>query len=66
MPTVLSPDLEEDADQLEGRWGIPVAMEMLRERVITPLDFIELCEEAAQVVAIAPVGAPGATPSPVG
>lgn len=46
MLTVLNSDLNDDADQLEGRWGIPVALEMLHERLITVLDFLELCEEA--------------------
>jgi hypothetical protein len=41
---VFVPDV---ADHLESRWGIRVALEMLREQVITPLDFLELCEEAA-------------------
>ena len=47
MLSVFIPDIEEDADDLESRWGIRVALEMLREQVITPLDFLELCEEAA-------------------
>jgi hypothetical protein len=47
MLSVLIPDREDDADQLESRWGIRVALEMLREQVITPLDFLQLCEEAA-------------------
>ena len=47
MVTVLSPDLEVDAEELETHWGIRVALEMLREHVITVLDFFELCEEVA-------------------
>ena len=53
MLSVMSPDLDEDAQQLEGRWGIAVALEMLNERLITVLDFFELCEEAADAL---PVG----------
>jgi hypothetical protein len=44
MLSVFVPNL---ADDLESRWGIRVALEMLREQLITPLDFLELCEEAA-------------------
>jgi len=47
MLAVISSDIEEDADRLEARWGIPVALEMLHEHVITVLDFFELCGEAA-------------------
>jgi hypothetical protein len=36
---VFVPDV---ADHLESRWGIRVALEMLREQVITPLDLLEL------------------------
>jgi len=53
MLAVFSPELDEDAQLLEGRWGIPVALEMLNERLITVLDFFELCEEAADAL---PVG----------
>jgi hypothetical protein len=47
MLTTLSPEMVDDADQLEGQWGIPVALQLLNEHVITALDFLELCEEAA-------------------
>ena len=47
MLSVLIPDLEDNADQLKSRWGIRAALDMLREQVITPLDFLQLCEEAA-------------------
>jgi len=47
MRRVFFHDLEGDADDLESRWGIRVALEMLGEQVITPLDFFELCEEVA-------------------
>jgi hypothetical protein len=50
MTTLLSPVLENDADQLEGTWGIPIALEMLQERIITPLDFVELCEETVRAI----------------
>jgi len=47
MQIAFSPDLTDDADQLERRWGVPIALEMLHERVISPIDFFELCQEAA-------------------
>jgi hypothetical protein len=47
MQSVFSPDLPGDADNLERRWGVPIALEMLHERLITPIDFLELCHEAA-------------------
>jgi hypothetical protein len=62
MLSVLSPDLEADADQLESRWGIRVALEMLREQVITPLDFLELCAEAAR--ATGPASDHASNPAP--
>ena len=62
MLSVFIPDLEEDADDLESRWGIRVALEMLRERVITPLDFLEPCEEAAS--ATVPACDRGSDPAP--
>jgi hypothetical protein len=39
MLSVFVPNL---ADDLESRWGIRVALEMLREQLITPLDFLGL------------------------
>jgi hypothetical protein len=66
MLTVLSPDLEDDADQLEGRWGIPVALEMLHERLITALDFFKLCQEAAHARATTPVLDLGSDRAPLG
>jgi len=63
MLTVLSPDLEEDADRLEGRWGIPVALEMLQEHLITALDFFELCEEATHASATTSVLHCGSDPA---
>jgi len=48
MLTAVSSDLLDDADRLEAAWGIPVAMEMLREHLITPLGFFELCEESVE------------------
>lgn len=55
MTILLSPILENDAGQLEGRWGIPIALEMLQERIITPLDFVELCEETVQAIPTTPI-----------
>ena len=49
MLSVFSQYVEDDADELERSWGIPIAIEMLRERVITARDFLELCQEAAGV-----------------
>jgi hypothetical protein len=37
----------DDAEQLEQRWGIAVALEMLEDGLITPAEFLWLCEEAA-------------------
>ena len=54
MPTVLSPELEDDAEQLEGRWGIPVALEMLHERGISAREFFLLCQEADHAKASGP------------
>jgi len=54
MLSVFSPDSEVDADQLECHWGVPVALEMLEEHLISPLDFLELCEETASATAPAP------------
>ena len=65
MLTAVSPDLLDDADQLEAAWGIPVAMEMLRERLITPMDFFELCEESVEPVSndrAADIGSPAVKP----
>jgi len=50
MLTAVTPDLLDDADRLEAAWGIPVAMEMLIEHLITPLDFFELCEESVEPI----------------
>jgi hypothetical protein len=47
MQSVFSPDLPDDADQLQGCWGVPIALEMFHERLISPIDFFELCQEAA-------------------
>ena len=55
MLTALSPDLRDDANWLEGDWGIPVAMEMLSEHLITPMDFFELCEESVEAIDVDPV-----------
>jgi len=63
MLTVLSPELDEDADRLEGRWGIPVALEMLQENLITALDFFELCEEATHASATTPAVHHGSHPA---
>ena len=38
----------DDAERLEQRWGISVALEMLRDRLITPAEFLWLCEETAE------------------
>jgi hypothetical protein len=61
MLSVFSPELRDNADQLESRRGVPVALEMLREHVITPLDFLELCQEAASATG----SAPGSASDPV-
>jgi len=53
LTEVISPDIEDDADELEGHWGVTVALEMLREHVITVLDFFQLCEEAANATSSA-------------
>jgi hypothetical protein len=53
LAAVISPDIEDDADKLECRWGVPVALEMLHEHVITVLDFFQLCEEAANATSSA-------------
>ena len=37
----------DDAEQLEHRWGVRVAIEMLEEGLISRADFLWLCEEAA-------------------
>jgi hypothetical protein len=47
MQSDFSPDRVDDADPLERRWGVPVALEMLQERLISAMDFFELCQEAA-------------------
>ena len=39
---------EDDAERLEQSWGISVALDMLHDRVITPTEFLWLCEEAAE------------------
>jgi hypothetical protein len=38
----------DDALRLEQRWGISVAVEMLQGGVITPVEFLWLCEETAE------------------
>ena len=38
----------DDAERLEQRWGISVALDMLHDGVITPNEFLWLCEEAAE------------------
>jgi len=38
----------DDAERLEQRWGISVALEMLHDRLITPAEFVWLCEETAE------------------
>jgi hypothetical protein len=53
LAAVISPDIEDDADKLECRWGVAVALEMLHEHVITVLDFFQLCEEAANATSSA-------------
>jgi hypothetical protein len=49
MLSVFTPDSasEADADHLERCWGVPIALEMLHERLISTMDFFELCQEAA-------------------
>jgi hypothetical protein len=49
MQSVFTPDSasESDADHLERCWGVPIALEMLHERLISTMDFFELCQEAA-------------------
>jgi hypothetical protein len=37
-----------DAEQLEHTWGVKAALEMLSDDLITPCDFLWLCQEAAQ------------------
>jgi len=37
----------DDAEQLASCWGTAVAIEMLREGAISPVDFFGLCAEAA-------------------
>jgi hypothetical protein len=39
-----------DAEQLASCWGTAVAMEMLHEGAISPIDFLGLCAEAASAV----------------
>ena len=38
----------DDAERLEQRWGISVALEMLHDGLITPAEFLWLCEETAE------------------
>jgi hypothetical protein len=38
----------DDAERLEQRWGISVALEMLHDGLITSAEFLWLCEEAAE------------------
>ena len=37
----------DDAEQLEHRWGVEVAVEMLHEGLLSPTQFLWLCAEAA-------------------
>ena len=37
----------DDAERLEHRWGVQVAIEMLQEGLLSTADFLWLCEEAA-------------------
>jgi hypothetical protein len=45
-----STELAQDATELESAWGIRVAVEMLREQVVSPQDFLKLCQEAAEAI----------------
>ncbi|HVM67569.1 MAG TPA: hypothetical protein VMU14_22035 [Acidimicrobiales bacterium] len=36
-----------DADQLEHGWGVKVAVQMLHEGQVSPMQFLTLCAEAA-------------------
>ena len=38
----------DDAERLEQRWGISVALDMLHDHLITPVEFLWLCEETAE------------------
>ncbi len=38
----------DDAARLEQRWGISVALEMLHDGLVTPAEFLWLCEETAE------------------
>ena len=38
----------DDAERLEQRWGISVALDMLHDGVISPAEFLWLCEETAE------------------
>jgi hypothetical protein len=37
----------DDAERLEHAWGIQIAMDMLHDALITPAEFLWLCDEAA-------------------
>jgi hypothetical protein len=39
---------EDDAERLEQRWGIAIALDMLHDGMISPTEFLWLCEEAAE------------------
>jgi len=38
----------DDAERLEQHWGIGVALDMLHDGLITPAEFLWLCEETAE------------------
>jgi hypothetical protein len=47
MRVMLAQVPKDDAEQLEHSWGVKVALEMLSDELITAMDFLWLCEEAA-------------------
>jgi hypothetical protein len=47
MTVHLTQELIEDADHLEREWGVRVALEMLHDGLLSPTDFLWLCEESA-------------------
>jgi len=38
----------DDAERLEQRWGISIAVDMLHDGLVTPAEFLWLCEETAE------------------
>ncbi|HZQ58786.1 MAG TPA: hypothetical protein VFA84_12145 [Acidimicrobiales bacterium] len=48
MTTELSHLPPDDAERLEQRWGISIALDMLHDGLITPTEFLWLCEETAE------------------